>query len=312
MKYGCSTTARRHRKTALVLLLLCTPLLQANTQYFQAPLNAVKWEPLAEQKPSAENLHCSLSHDVPFYGRATFAKSAGHELGFHMTTKWNIGLNAKRARLRAMPPEWRPQATGQNLGEIRIRPGNTPFRLDASLARQLLMALQNGMEVSFSYPAGLDGQDHIRVSLPGVNFRQAMDEFVTCMGRLPVYDFADFSDSVVHFVTGTDGLSPKIHQRLDAIAKYLSTDPAVKKIIIEGHTDDIGQYRDNGRLGQQRSEAIRDYLRALGVPADKFELRSFGERRPIYTNTTDEGRARNRRAHITLVREGGEQAGGQH
>ncbi len=308
MKYRCSPVAHRHGKAALglALLLLCTPLLQANTQYFQAPLNAVKWE------PSAENLHCSLSHDIPLYGRATFAQSAGHELGFRMTTKWSSGLNAKQARLRAMPPEWRPQATGQNLGEVRIQPGNTPFRLDEPLTRRLLMALQNGMEVSFTYPAGLDGRNHTRVSLPGVNFRQAMDEFVTCLARLPVYDFADFRDTVVHFAAGNDGLSPKIHQRLDAIAKYLGTDPTVKKIIIEGHTDDIGQYRDNGKLGQQRSEAIRDYLRALGVPADKFELRSFGERRPIYTNTTDKGRARNRRAHITLVREGGEQAGGQH
>ncbi|MCF6364196.1 MAG: hypothetical protein L3J88_12820, partial [Gammaproteobacteria bacterium] len=48
--------------------------------------------------------------------------------------------------------------------------------------------------------------------------------------------------------------------------------------------------------------AIRDYLLAMGVPTGKFELRSLGERRPIYTNTTDEGRARNRRARITLER----------
>ncbi len=326
MAYRCSTAARRCKKAALglVLLLLCPPPLLANTQHFQAPLNAVKWEPSARQKSSAgqepsarqepltENLYCSLSHDIPLYGRATFAKSAGHELGFRMTTKWNIGLNAKRARLRAMPPEWRPQAVGQNLGEIRIQPGNTPFRLGESLTRRLLMALQNGMEVSFTYPVELDGQDHIKVSLPGVSFRPAMDVFASCLSRLPVYDFADFSDTVVHFAAGTDGLSPKIHKQLDAIAKYLATDPTVKKIIIEGHTDDIGQYRANDKLGQRRSSAIRDYLLAVGVPTGKFELRSLGERRPIYTNTTDEGRARNRRAHVTLVREGNKQASRPH
>lgn len=326
MAYRCSTAARRCKKAALglTLLLLYPPPLLANTQHFQAPLNAVKWEPSAKQEPSArqgpsagkkpstENQHCSLSHDIPLYGRATFAKSAGHELGFRMTTKWNIGYNAKRARLRAMPPEWRPHATGQDLGEIPVQPGNTPFQLNKSLTRQLLMALQSGMEVSFSYPAGLDGQDHIRVSLPGVNFRQAMDVFASCLSRLPVYDFADFSNTVVHFAAGNDRLSAETRQRLDAIAKYLRTDPTVKKIIIEGHTDDIGQYRDNDKLGQRRSVGIRDYLQAVGVPADKFELRSLGEREPIYTNTTDEGRARNRRAHITLVREGGEQAGSQH
>jgi len=314
MKHRCSPAAIlcRTLALALLLLLLCPPPLLASTQHFQAPLNAAKWEPSAgqgpstKQEPSAENLHCSLSHDIPLYGRATFAQSAGHELGFRMTTKWNIGLDAKRARLRAMPPEWRPQATGQNLGEVRIQPGNTPFRLDEPLTRRLLMALQNGMEVSFTYPTGPDGQDHIRVSLPGINFRQAMNEFVTCLSRLPMYDFTDYRNTVVHFAAGSDELSPKIRKQLDAIAKYLSTDPTVKKVIIEGHTDDIGQYRDNDKLGQRRSSGIRDYLQTVGVPADKFELRSFGERRPIYTNTTDEGRARNRRAHITLVREGGD------
>ncbi len=250
-----------------------------------------------------KNLHCSLSHDIPLYGRATFAKSAGHALGFRMTTKWNTGHTAKRARLRAMPPEWRPQTAGQDLGEVPVQPGNALFQLDESLTQRLLMALQNGMEVSFTYPAGLHGQNHIKVSLPGVNFRQAMDEFTTCLSRLPVYDFADFSNTVVYFAVGNDGLSTETRQRLDAIADYLRTDPTVKKIIIEGHTDDIGQYRDNDKLGQRRSVGIRDYLQAAGVPADRFELRSLGERRPIYTNTTDEGRARNRRAHITLVRE---------
>ena len=344
MAYRCSTAARRCKKAALglTLLLLYPPSLLANTQHFQAPLNAVKWEPSARQEPSAkqepsarqgssagkepsadkktsagkkpstENLHCSLSHDIPLYGRATFAKSAGHELGFRMTTKWNIGHNAKRARLRAMPPEWRPQAVGQDLGEIPVQPGNALFQVGESLTQRLLMALQNGMEVSFSYPAGPDEQDHIRVSLPGVNFRQAMDEFATCLSRLRVYDFADFSNTVVHFAAGSDGLSAETRQRLDAIASYLRTDPTVKKIIIAGHTDDIGQYRDNDKLGQRRSAGIRDYLQAVGVPADKFELRSLGERKPIYTNTTNEGRARNRRAHITLVREGGEQASSQH
>ncbi len=219
-----------------------------------------------------------------------------------MTTTWKTGDNAKRARLRAMPPEWRPRATGQNLGEVRIQPGNTPFRLDEPLTQRLLMALQNGMEVSFTYPSGFEGQDRIRVSLPGVNFRPAMEAFTTCLARLPEYDFTDYRDTVVHFAPDNDKLSLKARQQLDAIARYLGTDPTVKKIIIEGHTDDIGQYRDNDKLGQRRSTVIRDYLLAAGVPANKFELRSLGERSPIYTNTTDEGRARNRRAHVTLVR----------
>ena len=289
----------------LLLLLSCSPLL-ANTQSFRAPLDVARWE------PSVEKLHCSLSHEIPLYGRATFAKSAGRELGFRMTTKWTAGFNAKRARLRAMPPAWRLQATGQNLGEISMQPGDTPFQLNEPLTQRLLMALQKGMLISFIYPAEPDAQDHISVSLPGINFREAMAAFVTCLAELPVYDFADYRNSMVHFAPGSEALDPKTRQRLDAIAKYLSTDPMVTRIVIEGHTDDIGQYRDNNTLGQRRSMAIRNYLQAAGVAADKFELYSFGEHRPVYTNTTDEGRAHNRRAHITLLREDIEPASNRH
>jgi len=281
----------------LLLLLSWAPPLLAGIQHFQAPLTTVKWEPLVEK------LRCSLSHDIPLYGRAVFTRSAGHTLGFNMHVKQDARREGDRARLRSLPPGWRHAEDGLDLGEIEVQKGNTPFQLGEPLARRLLAELQKGMSPTFSYRDWADARDLVSVSLPGVNFREAMAAFVTCLAELPVYDFADFRNSVVHFAPGSEALNAEARQRLDAIAKYLATDPAVKKILIEGHTDDIGQPRDNDKLGQHRSQAIRNYLQAAGVAADKFELRSFGERRPVYTNTSDEGRARNRRAHVTLVRE---------
>ena len=307
MKYRCRPATRWRIALPLgLLILLCAPSLLAGTQHFQAPLTTVKWA------PSAGKLHCSLSHDIPLYGRAVFARSAGHALGFRMDVKQGARREGDRARLRSLPPGWRHAEDGLDLGEIEVRRGNTPFQLGEPLARRMLAELQKGMSPTFSYRDWADARDLVSVSLPGVNFRQAMEAFTTCLAELPVYDFADYRETVVHFAPGNEALNPKARQRLDAIAKYLSTDPTVKKILIEGHTDDIGQYRDNDKLGQRRSLAIRNYLQAAGVPAAKFELRSFGERRPVYTNTTDEGRARNRRARVTLLRENVEQASNRH
>lgn len=307
MKHRCRPAARRRSTLALGLLLLlsCTPPLQAGTQHFQAPLNAVKWEPLAEK------LRCSLSHEIPLYGRAVFARSAGHELGFSLHVKQSARRKGDRARLRSLPPGWRHGEDGLDLGEIEIRRGNTPFQLGEPLARRMLAELRKGMSPTFAYRDWADARDLVSVSLPGVNFRTAMEAFVTCLAGLPVYDFADYRDTVVHFALNSAELSPKARQRLDAIAQYLATDPSVTRIVIEGHTDDIGQLRDNDKLGQRRSLAIRHYLQAAGVAAGKFELRSFGERHPVYTNTTEEGRARNRRARVTLLREGHELASHQ-
>ena len=276
-------------------IMLYAPGLLAGTQHFQAHLSDVEW------KASSEKLHCSLKHDIPLYGRATFAQSAGQELGFSMTVKLPASRDHDRAQLRSLPPGWHHENDGLDLGEIDIQRGGTPFQLKAPLARRMLAELQKGMFPTFSYRDWADARDRVDVSLPGVNFRGAMDEFITCMAKLPAYDFAEFRDTIVHFASGNDELSHKARKRLDAIATYLQADPKIEKIVIVGHTDDVGQHPDNDKLGQRRSVAVRNYLLAAEVPANKFELKSFGERKPIYTNTTNEGRSHNRRAYVTLV-----------
>jgi len=291
------SAARRRQATLALALLLSAPPLPAGTQDFHTPLDAVVWQ------ASSENLHCSLSLDIPLYGRATFAQSAGGELGFRIQVKRDAHRVGDRARLRSLPPGWRHADDGVDLGEVEVRRGSIPFLLEEAQARRLLAELQKGMFPTFSYRDWADARDLVSVTLPGVNIRDSLDEFLACVTKLPAYDFADYRDTVVHFATGDAELGPEARQRLDAIARYLRTDPRVKKIVIEGHTDDVGRDPDNDKLGQRRSQAVRDYLVAAGVPARLFELRSFGEHRPVYTNTTEEGRARNRRAYVTLERD---------
>ncbi len=287
------TIPRKKIVTGLILLLFAAPTV-AGSQHFQTSLDAVKWQ------ASSNKLHCSLSHDITLYGRATFEQSVGHTLVFNMSVKQSALRNHKRAQLQSLPPGWHKEKNGMDLGYVDIHQGKIPFQLNQTLARRMLAELEKGMFPTFIYRDWADAKDRISVALPGVNIRQALGEFITCLSELPTYNFMDYRDTVVHFAFGNDELSTKARKRLDAIATYLRTDPAVKKIIIEGHTDDVGQYRDNDKLGQRRSQAIRNYLLTKNIPASMFTLQSFGERKPIYTNATDEGRARNRRAYVTL------------
>jgi outer membrane protein OmpA-like peptidoglycan-associated protein len=71
-------------------------------------------------------------------------------------------------------------------------------------------------------------------------------------------------------------------------------------LTVEGHTDAIGSDAYNQDLSTRRAVAVRDYLLAQGVPADRLKVAGFGEGRPIATNTTDEGRAMNRRVEIII------------
>jgi outer membrane protein OmpA-like peptidoglycan-associated protein len=280
----------------LILLLSCCVPVTAGVQHYQAPLDAVRWE------ASSEKLYCSLSHDIPLYGRATFAQDAGQKLGFTMTVKRQATRGKDKAHLRAMPPEWKHQVAVVDLDQVTVHKGAMPFRLKEELARRMLAELQKGMFPTFSYRDWADARDLVTVALPGIHIKQALDEFISCLNQLPVYKFDDFKNSLLHFAFGKHDLSATVRQRLDDVARYLKSDPEVKRVEINGHTDNVGRKRANDRLGNLRSKAVRDYLIGKGIAADKFKLNSFGERRPTTTNRTDKGRAQNRRVLVKIVK----------
>lgn len=281
-----------------ILLILCidvSPAL-AGTQHYQAPLDSVRW--LA----SSEKLHCSLKHDIPLYGQAIFAQAAGEKLGFTMTVKRKASRDKDVAHLRAMPPEWKHQISVVDLGNVPVIKGDAPFQVGEDLSRRMLAELQKGMFPTFSYRDWADARDQVTVALPGINIKEALDEFIGCLSSLPVYTFADFENSLLHFAFGKHTLTTKDRTRLDAVARYLKSDPEVKRIEIYGHTDNIGRKRNNDKLGQLRSEAVKQYLISKGISNEKFMLKSYGERKPKTSNSTDAGRATNRRVVVILAK----------
>ena len=74
------------------------------------------------------------------------------------------------------------------------------------------------------------------------------------------------------------------------------------RLMVEGHTDDTGESGTNMRLSEKRSFAVMQYLRqATGIPADRITSMGFGPDRPVASNKTSEGRAKNRRIDIIIM-----------
>jgi len=282
-------------KIALSTILLCSSSI-AGMQHYQAALNNVSWE------TTSKKLYCALSHNIPLYGTATFAQTAGHKLEFKLVVKRQASRTKDRAHLRALPPEWKHQVNMVDLGEIPVHKGDTPFQLQEDLSRRILVELQKGMFPAFTYRDWADARDQVTVTLPGINIKPVLDEFITCLANLPVYKFADFEDSLLHFAFGKSTLGKKDRERLDKLARYIKTDVELKYIDITGHTDNVGRRRSNDKLGQRRSQTVKNYLIAKGVSPQLFKLKSLGERRPKASNRTDKGRAQNRRAMVKLIK----------
>ena len=69
---------------------------------------------------------------------------------------------------------------------------------------------------------------------------------------------------------------------------------------IWGHTDNLGDPEENLRLSERRAEAVRDGLIQAGVPADRLRSKGWGASRPLESNASEAGRARNRRTECVI------------
>ncbi|MCE5312089.1 MAG: peptidoglycan-associated lipoprotein Pal [Nitrospiraceae bacterium] len=85
-------------------------------------------------------------------------------------------------------------------------------------------------------------------------------------------------------------------------AAALSKDSRIK-VIIEGHCDERGTNEYNLSLGEKRAFAVKEYLLSLGIPSSRIQTVSYGEEKPVCTESTEECWAKNRRAHFVLVKE---------
>lgn len=88
---------------------------------------------------------------------------------------------------------------------------------------------------------------------------------------------------------------------LDRMIGLLNKNPNMA-IEVQGHTDNVGSDAANMRLSQQRADAVKDYFLSKGVSPDRVKSTGFGESKPVASNETTEGQARNRRVEFVILR----------
>ncbi len=110
----------------------------------------------------------------------------------------------------------------------------------------------------------------------------------------------------LYFSSGKASLLRRSFPVLLAVAAVLEANPGIRRVQIEGHTDDVGEPEYNLELSQKRADEVRARLVAQGVDEERLQSVGYGETRGVSDNQTPEGRARNRRVVFTILEQDGD------
>lgn len=129
----------------------------------------------------------------------------------------------------------------------------------------------------------------IRIAAGGRSLYQALES----TGRVAIRD--------IHFATGKATILSESSEAIENVAKLLR-DHSELKLLIEGHTDNTGNFEKNMQLSNERATAVKTYLmEKFKIDESRLETMGLGQSRPTTTNDTAEGKAENRRVEIVKL-----------
>jgi sodium-type flagellar protein MotY len=173
--------------------------------------------------------------------------------------------------------------------------------------KRLVFSSVLNAQASSSYGAAARSAAPIfRVIVEPSHFVNAYKKYVQCIAQLIPYSFNELARSVFYYPTADAAtkslteLSAATKTKLDKIVRYLKADPKVLGLIIDAHSDKGASLEAGQEQSKVQAELVGHYLQKAGIAPEKITLRWHGERFPIASNATLDGRAKNRRVTLRL------------
>lgn len=265
----------------VVAICLAAPLPAVGGSY-QAPLDQARWQ--VQRGPGS----CRLSQSIPRFGAAVFEARAGRGQQFYLAPERALPTGGT-GQLVAAAPFWNPDRPPVELGPVLVSADRRPLQLQDPLAQRLLQQLGDGMVPELHL---VQANSRLRIGVLPVHFRRAYNEYRACTSRLPAAAPARVAtaapavrrDNRVRFGANRAQLDDAGRAQLDQLARRLLEDPAIDKVVVEGHSSDSYRRMLNLELSRRRAEAVTDYLVERGIDRRRLTTRYFGER---YAEVTD-------------------------
>lgn len=188
--------------------------------------------------------------------------------------------------------KWEDLSTGKNAGELQSNPDDGSYIILLPLGKNYGYYA----EKSGYYPTS----DHINLKAAKQDSTIHEDIVLTSLKEMKENQ-AKVRINNIFFDTDDYTLLPESFPELDRVAALLKDNPDLA-VEIDGHTDIIGKGEYNFDLSLKRAEVVRDYLVSKGLDSKRFIVKGFGMTKPVADNSTEEGRAKNRRVEIWFLK----------
>jgi outer membrane protein OmpA-like peptidoglycan-associated protein len=279
----------------LLFICLMAPFLGLSAETFQAPFTEAKWR--VESSP----ILCTLKQRIPDYGFVEFSQQGGGHFHVTFTTRRQPAAPGS-VTFEVAEAAWQNKEDREFVTAIPVEANQNTFTLKDKLAKQIYTHIDEGRVPAIRYRS-----QHIRgeisVLMSTIHFKTARAEFQSCVENLHPDSYEDIRHLTVYFKLEKAELSATAKTALMRIADYVKLDPSIKRINVSAHTDNHGRRKLNQELSDKRAMAVRKYLtETCELPEQLVITSSHLELKPIATNTTQMGRAYNRRAEIEVLR----------
>jgi outer membrane protein OmpA-like peptidoglycan-associated protein len=237
--------------------------------------------------------------------RAIFAKTNGDEFNGSSDVCWlNLPNHLRPDYVATVSGElkdskyqpvsatirWEDLTTGKVIGESKTNPKDGSYFIVLPLGKIYGYYVENNEYFPLSNNIDLRKQNaasEVNENIDMVTFKEMIDNGIA----VPVNN--------LFFNVAKAELLPFSIPELKRVAAII-IDKGIK-IEISGHTDSDGEEADNILLSQKRTQSVKDFLVKMGVSPDQITTIGYGESKPIMTNDTPEGKAKNRRVEIRFV-----------
>lgn len=151
-------------------------------------------------------------------------------------------------------------------------------------------------------PAGaIVDEDGCPVDGDGDGIPDYLDDCLNTPLEADVNEYGCWIIKATLFETDKWNIDPKYYGTLDEVARVMEKNPDLK-LEIEGHADERGTAEYNQKLSEKRAKSVEEYLISKGIASDRMSSVGYGFTRPVATNDTVEGMAKNRRVEINSIR----------